>query len=163
MNTNFFKIKKVILWTYLIISIFFFLNISMAETIKPKKDIKPHQVVKLQLIGLMKNDKPTKDFGIQQTWEFAHPNNKTNTGPIEKFKSMLKGNSYYMLIDHIEHKIEQVYLSQNLATFEVIILTNEKKYYKFKWQVEKYLKEGKLKDCWLTTVVSQPIPLGSSI
>ena len=113
--------------------------------------------------GLIKNDKPTKDFGIQQTWEFAHPNNKTNTGPIEKFKSMLKGNSYYMLIDHIEHKIEQVYLSQNLATFKVIILTNEKKYYKFKWQVEKYLKDGKLKDCWLTTVVSQPIPLGSSI
>ena len=68
-----------------------------------------------------------------------------------------------MLIDHIEHKIEQVYLSQNLATFEVIILTNEKKYYKFKWQVEKYLGEGPLNNCWLTTAVSQPVSTGSSI
>ena len=35
--------------------------------------------------------------------------------------------------------------------------------YKFKWQVEKYNIEGALKDCWLTTAVSQPMPLGSSI
>ena len=34
---------------------------------------------------------------------------------------------------------------------------------KFKWQVEKYTREGSLKGCWLTTAVSQPIPLGSSI
>ncbi len=28
---------------------------------------------------------------------------------------------------------------------------------------EKYIKDGPLKDCWLTTMVSAPIPLGSSI
>ena len=36
-----------------------------------------------------------------------------------------------------------------------------------KWQdkdgVEKYSTDGPLKDCWLTTMVSNPIPLGSSI
>ena len=53
--------------------------------------------------------------------------------------------------------------SKDVATFEVTILDSNKKYYKFKWQVEKYNLEGNLKDCWLTTAVSQPMPLGSSI
>ena len=47
--------------------------------------------------------------------------------------------------------------------FEVLVLDKEKKYYKFKWQVEKYKLDGPLKDCWLTTAVSQPMPMGSSI
>ena len=29
--------------------------------------------------------------------------------------------------------------------------------------VEKYIEDGPLKDCWLTTMVSNPIPLGNSI
>ena len=48
-------------------------------------------------------------------------------------------------------------------SYEVIVLDFEKKYFKFKWQVEKYNKDGPLKDCWLTTVVSQPVPYGSAI
>ena len=54
-------------------------------------------------------------------------------------------------------------MSNKVATFEVIVMDREKKYYKFKWQVEKYNGEGALMDCWLTTAVSQPVPLGSSI
>ena len=42
-------------------------------------------------------------------------------------------------------------------------MDKEKKYYKFKWQVEKYELNGFLKNCWLTTAVSQPMPMGSSI
>ena len=39
----------------------------------------------------------------------------------------------------------------------------DKKFYKFKWQVEKYNKEGPLKNCWLTTAVLAPKVLGSSV
>ena len=49
------------------------------------------------------------------------------------------------------------------ALFEVTVLDRDKVYYKFKWAVEKYIKEGPLKDCWLTTMVSAPMPLGSSV
>ena len=140
-----------------------FLNPSLAEIIKPSKEIDPGQVIKIQLTALMKNDNPYKDRGIIQTWEFAHPNNQKITGPLEKFKNMIKTDSYSMLINHSNHEILEVYMSSEIATFEVTVLDNEKKYYKFKWQVEKYDREGQLKNCWLTTVVSQPIPLGSSI
>tara|TARA_B100000579_G_scaffold41040_1_gene28629 strand:- start:169 stop:633 length:465 start_codon:yes stop_codon:yes gene_type:complete len=152
---------KIIRLTFIV----FFLKISFlsAEIVKPNSDIKPVQVVKIQLKGLMKNDLPYKDQGIEQTWEFAHPNNKIFTGPINRFKEMLKGESYKMLIDHANHEIKEIYRNDELAIFEVTVMDNEKKYFKFKWQVEKYLNDGPLENCWLTTVVSQPLPLGKSI
>jgi len=136
---------------------------SSAEILKPSKDIDPKKVVKIQLTALMKNDIPYKDRGIIQTWEFAHPNNQKATGPIERFINMIKTDSYAMLLNHTDHEIIETYMSKNVATFEVTVLDVSKKYYKFKWQVEKYNIEGALKDCWLTTAVSQPMPLGSSI
>ena len=42
-------------------------------------------------------------------------------------------------------------------------LAKNKSYYKFQWVVEKYYEQGPLKDCWLTTSVSTPVSLGSSI
>ena len=76
---------------------------------------------------------------------------------------MLKGASYQMMIDHLSHTITEVGGSNKSVQFEVIILDKNKIYHKFNWQVEKFTSEGSLKDCWLTTMVSTPIPLGSSI
>ena len=147
-----------------IIVLFFILaKSSSAEILKPSIDIDPKKVIKIQLTALMKNDFPYKARGITQTWEFAHPNNQKITGPIERFKNMMKTDSYSMLLNHTDHEIMEVYISKDVATFEVTVLDVSKKYYKFKWQVEKYNIEGALKDCWLTTAVSQPMPLGSSI
>lgn len=137
--------------------------VANAEIVKPNNGIEPLQVVKIQLRSLKNNDKPSKDIGIKQTWEFAHPDNQKYTGPLENFKMLLKSPSYAMLLNHKQHQVKEVYSSDKLSTFEVIILNNDKKYFKFKWQVEKYEQDGPLKDCWLTTAVSQPMPMGSSI
>tara|TARA_B100000073_G_scaffold278339_1_gene238687 strand:+ start:2489 stop:2962 length:474 start_codon:yes stop_codon:yes gene_type:complete len=139
------------------------ISISKAEILKPRSDIKPSEVIKIQLLGLQKNDNNFEDSGIEQTWNFAHPNNKKVTGPLDNFKRMIKGNNYQMMINHISHTITELGSSDKWAQFEVIILDKEKIYHKFNWQVEKYTIDGPLKDCWLTTMVSNPIPLGSSI
>ena len=144
---------------FLLISI----SISKAELIKPKNSIVPSDVVKIQLTALQKNDLDYKDSGIEQTWNFAHPNNKKVTGPLNNFKRMIKGDSYQMMINHLSHTITQLGSSDIWAQFEVVILDKDKIYHKFNWQVEKYTLDGMLKDCWLTTMVSNPIPLGSSI
>ena len=156
-------LKKLYL-TFSVIVIFFF-NVSFlkADLLIPKNSILPAEVVKIQLVGLMNNDRDYKDSGIEQTWQFAHPKNKKVTGPLDNFKRMIKGRSYQMLLNHINHTITEVGSSDKWAQFEVIILDKEKVYHKFNWQVEKYTDDGPLKDCWLTTMVSSPIPLGSSI
>ena len=145
--------------------IIFFLSISLskAELIKPRSDIKPSKVIEIQLIGLQKNDQNYKDSGIEQTWNFAHPNNKKATGPLGNFKRMIKGNSYQMLLNHLSHTITELGSSDKWAQFEVVILDKDKIYHKFNWQVEKFTMDGPLQNCWLTTVVSSPISLGSSI
>ena len=142
---------------------FTLISLSKADLIKPRSDIKPDEVIKIQLNGLQKNDDNYKDSGIEQTWNFAHPSNKKNTGPLLNFKMMIKGRSYQMLLNHVSHTITEIGSGDKWAQFEVVILDKEKIYHKFNWQVEKYTDEGPLKDCWLTTMVSSPIPLGSSI
>ena len=161
---NFLKMSKKLQLTFSVVLIFI-LNISIlkAELINPNNSIQPSEVIKIQLVGLMNNNKDFKDSGIEQTWNFAHPNNKKNTGPLSKFKQMIKGNSYQMLLDHISHTITELGSRDNWVQFEVVILDKNKIYHKFNWQVEKYTIEGPLKDCWLTTMVSSPISLGSSI
>jgi len=139
------------------------ISFSSAEILNPNSTISPKEVVSIQLSGLQKNDFEYKDSGIEQTWNFAHPNNKKVTGPLGKFKRMIKGASYQMMIDHLSHTITELGSSDKWAQFEVIILDKNKIYHKFNWQVEKYTLDGVLKDCWLTTMVSNPIPLGSSI
>ena len=134
-----------------------------ADLINPSALIKPKEVIQIQLNGLMKNDIQFKDSGIEQTWNFAHPENKKNTGPLPNFKMMIKGKSYQMLLNHLSHTITEVGSSDKWAQFEVVILDSKKIYHKFNWQVEKFTEEGPLKDCWLTTMVSSPISLGSSI
>ena len=139
------------------------ISISKSEILKPSSNIKPSEVVKIQLLGLQNNNDGFEDSGIEQTWNFAHPNNKKATGPLDKFKRMIKSNNYQMMINHISHTITEIRGGDNWVQFEVIILDNKKIYHKFNWQVEKYTEDGPLKDCWLTTIVSSPVSLGSSI
>ena len=156
-------LKKLQIIFKVIFLLLIFIPTSKAEILKPSSALKPVDVVKIQLTGLQKNDLDFKDSGIEQTWNFAHPNNKKVTGPLGNFKRMIKGDSYQMMINHLSHTITQLGSKNNWTQFEVIILDNNKIYHKFNWQVEKYTLEGVLKDCWLTTMVSNPIPLGSSI
>ena len=155
------KKLQIIFKTLIIFSIL--LSTSTAEILKPSSKIKPSEVVKIQLNGLQKNDLDFIDSGIEQTWNFAHPNNKKVTGPLPNFKRMIKGDAYQMMLNHLSHTITELGSSDKWAQFEVIILDKNKIYHKFNWQVEKYTLDGVLKDCWLTTMVSNPTPLGSSI
>ena len=156
-------LKKLLLTFSVVLFSFFNISLTKADLLFPNNSILPADVIKIQLNALMDNDSKFKDSGIEQTWNFAHPNNKKNTGPLPNFKMMIKGNSYKMLLNHLSHTITAVGSSNEWAQFEVVILDKEKIYHKFNWQVEKYLSDGPLKDCWLTTMVSAPIPLGSSI
>ena len=154
--------RRQLIFKFLVI---FFITISTsnAELLEPNSNIKPSEVVRIQLLGLQNNNEVFNDSGIEQTWNFAHPMNKQATGPLDRFKEMLKSNNYQMMINHISHTITQVRRGDDWVQFEVIILDKEKIYHKFNWQVEKFIEDGPLKDCWLTTMVSSPEPLGSSI
>tara|TARA_B100001123_G_C14852855_1_gene844795 strand:+ start:257 stop:715 length:459 start_codon:yes stop_codon:yes gene_type:complete len=146
------------------LTLFFFLftNISNADLIKPNSNLKPFDVLMIQLKSLKNNDSPYKDAGIEQTWEFAHPINKASTGPLERFKKMIYSDNYKILISHENTKITILRETLDKYVFKVYVLSRDKKKYYYIWQMQK-VREGKLKDCWMTTGVSDPIYLGEII
>ena len=147
-----------------VIAFFFLLtNFSNADLIKPDTTLNPLTVLVIQLNSLKNNDYPYKDAGIEQTWEFAHPVNKKMTGPLEKFKQMIYGKSYKILINHETNEITILNETSNKSVYKVYILSKDKKKYYYIWQIEKVLLDGDLKNCWMTTRVSSPKYLGNII
>ena len=118
-----------------IIALFFLLtNLSNADLIKINIFLKPFDVLMIQLNSLQNNNVPYKDAGIEQTWEFAHPNNKKMTGPLNKFKQMIYSTNYEMLIDHENNEITILNESNNKSVYKVYILSKDKKKYYYIWQ-----------------------------
>jgi hypothetical protein len=146
-----------------ILFFFLFTNICNADLIKPSINLKPFDVLMTQLNALKNNNSPYADAGIEQVWEFAHPNNKKITGPLKKFKIMIYSESYKMLIKHENSEITTLSENLNTSTYKVFILSTNKKKYFYIWQIEKVSQEGNLKNCWMTTSVSGPQYLGEVI
>ena len=147
-----------------IIAFYFLLtNFSNADLVKPNISLKPFDVLMIQLNSLQNNNVPYKDAGIEQTWEFAHPDNKKMTGPLEKFKQMIYSKSYEILISHENKEITILNETSNKSVYKVYILSKDKKKYYYIWQIEKVMLDGDLKNCWMTTRVSSPKYLGDII
>ena len=68
-------LEKLQIISNIFILVIIFITSSIAEIQKPNSQIKPSEVVKIQLTGLQKNDLEFTDSGIEQTWNFAHPYN----------------------------------------------------------------------------------------
>ena len=50
-----------------------------------------------------------------------------------------------------------------MFVYKVYILSKNKKKYYYIWQIEKVVEDGNLKDCWMTTGVTNPEFLGDII
>ena len=132
-----------------------------AELVKPNPDIKPVDVIKIQLTSLMKNNDPYLNAGIEQTWEFAHPSNRVFTGPIQKFTQMMYAPSYAVMLNHLKHDIIDVKLDNNSAFFFIELTSEDGRMYGFKWTLEIVKVDGLYKNCWMTTSVSTPMLLST--
>ena len=129
----------------------------------PTADMMPADVLIVQLEALKNNDTPFADFGIRQTYTFAHPENKARTGPVQRFKKMLYGQYYKVLINHKAHSFNLISNSQSSATYKVTIIDANDKNFDFIWNITKYTAAGLLQNCWLTLSVSIPLRNSNSI
>ena len=139
------------------------------DLVKPDPSIAPAEVVAIQLMGLKNNDLIETDFGIRQTWNFAHPKNRDVTGPLSRFAQMLKGPGYSVLLNHKSHEIRnglgtsrgKANDDENRRQFDVFMETSKGDILYFSWIVEK-VAAGQYKGCWMTVSVSAPRPAGQS-
>ena len=137
--------------------------------VRPDPSIVPVEVVAIQLMSLKNNDLVEADFGIRQTWNFAHPQNRKATGPFPRFAMMLKGPGYDVLLNHKSHSIKTGSNTGSGKTsdgamwqqFDVLMETRLGEILYFSWVVQK-VTAGQFKDCWMTVAVSSPRPAGQS-
>ena len=139
----------------ILVILLFFSRISFADNlVKPSPDINPIDVVEVQLFALQSNDE--SDFGIRQTWEFAHPRNKMATGPLPRFTSMIKTPAYSILLNNLKFETREIFNDGKTAGIAVRIEAKDNKAYTYMWTLEKITEEGPLKGIWMTSGVSSP-------
>lgn len=135
-------------------------GMALADTLKtPNPSMAPIDVVRTQLEALMNNDTPEEDFGIKQTWAFAHPKNREATGPYDRFARMIRNPAYAPLIDHVSHTITEQNRATEWVQFKVMMEDKHGHVLAFAWVVKKS-DEAPFKDCWMTSAVSAPMPSG---
>ena len=120
------------------------------ENAYPEPELKPNDVVKLQLLAMQQND--DSDFGIEVTFRFASPSNKIQTGPLKRFIRLVRNPSYRPLLNHINATFLEINIEEDFAVQDVIITTSngERIGYRFRLSIQKgTLYPG----CWMTDSV----------
>ena len=121
------------------------------ENAYPEPELKPNDVVKLQLLAMQQND--DSDFGIEVTFRFASPSNKIQTGPLKRFIRLVRNPSYRPLLNHINATFLELNIEEDFAVQDVIITTSngERIGYRFRLSIQK----GPLyPGCWMTDSVT---------
>ena len=121
------------------------------ENAYPEPQLKPNDVVRLQLLAMQQND--DSDFGIEVTFRFASPANKKQTGPLKRFISLVRIPSYRPLLNHINATFIELTVEEVFAVQDVIITTynGERIGYRFRLSIQK----GPLyPGCWMTDSVT---------
>ena len=120
------------------------------ENAYPEPELKPNDVVRIQLLAMQQND--DSNFGIEVTFRFASPSNKIQTGPLKRFIRLVRNPSYRPLLNHINATFLELNIEEDFAVQDVIITTSngERIGYRFRLSIQKgTLYPG----CWMTDSV----------
>ena len=90
------------------------------EQPQPNPELSPEQVVKIQVQALQQND--SEDRGIEITFRFASPANKQFTGPIGRFKRLVKNPAYRPMLNHKAAEYDPIDLAGETASQRVTII-----------------------------------------
>ncbi len=120
----------------------------------PDPSLSPEDVVSIQIEALQHNDTPHEDRGIEVTFNFASPTNKRVTGPLERFKVMVRSPVYGPMIDHRGAQYENVRVEGDLALVDVILLSNDGQDHGYRFRLSRQ-HGNEYEGSWMTDSVSR--------
>jgi len=126
--------------------------VNAANLPQPSADLQPGEVVQIIIDALAKNDYPFPDAGIETTFNFASPANKVNTGPLERFVTLVKGPVFGKMINHRDSTLSKVIFEGNkaLRLVQIVGENNQTLYFAFRLGLQ---QEGDYAGMWLTEAV----------
>ncbi len=104
---------------------------------QPDPSLSPQDVVSIQIEALRNNDTPYEDRGIEVTFEFASPTNKRMTGPLERFKAMVRNPVYGPMINHRSAEYENVRVEGDFAQVDAILRTTDGQYLGYRFMLSR--------------------------
>ena len=127
-------------------------NLKRAKELQPLPGISPQKVVDLQIQAMQQNDQPYEDHGIAIAYRFASPENKKNTGPLERFSEMVKNEMYKSLLYAKRYGLDAIEIDGDLAVQKVTLIDAQDEPVVYFFQLSRQI-EGPYKDCWMTDSV----------
>ena len=129
--------------------------------LNPEPKLSPEEVVQYQVSALRHNDDPHPDAGIERTFRFASPSNKSQTGPLEHFVSIVKSVAYLPMVNNLASRVVASRIEGDHAKV-VIRITPEKGPDLSYLFVLTQQHDGEFDNCWMTDSVL-PIPQDESL
>ena len=119
---------------------------------EPHPSLSPQDVVSIQIEVLRNNDIPYEDRGIEVTFKFASPANKRMTGPLERFKLMVRNPSYGPMINHRDASYENLMVEGEFARIDVILNSKEGEYLGYRFILSRQ-HGNEYEGSWMTDAV----------
>ena len=119
---------------------------------EPHPSLSPKAVVTIIMTALRHNDAPRTDRGIQVTFNFASPANKRATGPLSRFISMVKGQTYGAMIGHRSVVFENYEINGDRARIDAVLVSDNGKSFGFRFGLSRQ-RGNRFAGSWLTDSV----------
>jgi len=119
------------------------------ELPQPRVGLEPGEVVEIVINALAENDHPFPDAGIAITFNFASPDNKEHTGPLERFSGLVKGPVFGDMVNHRDSTLSKIVVDGSKAVRVVRIVGENNEIFYFAFRLGLQL-DGDYAGMWLT-------------
>ena len=119
---------------------------------EPDPSLSPQDVVSIQIEALRNNDIPYADRGIEVTFNFASPANKRVTGPLDRFKVMVRNPNYGPMINHRSARYENLMVEGDFARMDVILNSKKGDYLGYRFILSRQ-HGNEYEGSWMTDAV----------
>ena len=108
------RVKRLVLGTAILLLALAYQTTQAANDPLPNTTMGPAEVVKVVVNALKTNNPAQNDDGIETVFAFASPGNKSATGPLPRFKQMLK-TGYGNMLNHRSSEFSPIEIQGNQA------------------------------------------------
>ncbi len=115
----------------------------------PNPQLKATEVVEFQLDALRHNQ---SGEGIEATFRFASPANKSQTGPLPRFTRLFDNPQYSPMLNHISADVELLKSTANAVSVGAVLVDANGSVFWYQFDLSKqYLPD--CNGCWMTDAV----------
>ena len=135
-------------------------NFSVAADLKrtqPDPSLNARDVVEIVMSAMANNDYPYQNHGIEIAYNFASPANKLITGPLSRFRKMIRVGVYESMLNFKGIKYENYKVDGRNAQLDIILETPDNRTQGFQFRLKRQI-DNEFHDCWMTDSV-MPISL----